>query len=190
MHIRLSREPGPEPYETGGGIKFAKPLITDTEPFIAHNADILSNMNPLFFVKQATKNKTALASLLVMPPRPEDDRFFLFRPEDMRLAGWTNARTGEIRGAVRGVPGAPPDSPASEECRRMSFCGIHLISQEIFALLENWPERFSITDFYIREAGRHPIYGIPAPEGFRIIDIGSPGALAEAEKALRHQGSR
>ena len=41
--VALSLEPGPEPFETGGGIKFARPLLEDGEPFLVHNVDILSN---------------------------------------------------------------------------------------------------------------------------------------------------
>lgn len=172
--VTLSLEPGPEPFETGGGIKFARPLLEDGEPFLVHNVDILSDADLASFAAAARPN--ALATLLVTDPRPEDYRFFLFDPADMRLVGWTNTRTGEVRGGVR-----------VEDCRRMSFCGIHLVSPAIFPLMDSWPERFSITDFYIKEAERHPIYGIAAPD-LKIIDIGTPETLAEAERAV--QGSR
>ena len=172
--VALSLEPGPEPFETGGGIKFARPLLEDGEPFLVHNVDILSNADLAAFASAA--HPDALATLLVTNPRQEDYRFFLFDPADMRLVGWTNTRTGEVRGNVR-----------AEDCRRMSFCGIHMVSPTVFPLMESWPERFSITDFYIKEAERHPIYGIAAPD-LKIIDIGTPETLAEAERAV--QGSR
>ena len=208
--VALSLEPGPEPFETGGGIKFARPLLEDGEPFLVHNVDILSDADlaafavggnsllgsspfgltppPLRGGPPASVPRVArpsegvppaaspLATLLVTDPRPEDYRFFLFNPTDMRLRGWTNTRTGEVRGDVR-----------VEDCRSMSFCGIHLVSPAVFPLMESWPERFSITDFYIKEAERHPIYGIAAPD-LKIIDIGTPETLAEAERAV--QGSR
>ena len=243
MKVRLSVEPGPEPFETGGGIKFAEPLLRGDGPFLAHNVDILSDADLAEFVQRGLEALTsggqslasgrratlgtvrgrgpsaslggmsggaanrvggvaqssgALAALLVTEPRPEDDRFFLFDPADMRLRGWMNSRTGEVRGFVRealsgadgekpgeaGRPDGSSEAPSVSELRRMSFCGIHLISQNIFPLLDEWPERFSITDLYIKEAARHRIYGIPAP-WLKIIDIGSPETLAEAESTCK-----
>ena len=165
IDIRISREQGPEPFETGGGIKYARALLEDGEPFLAYNVDILSDVDLRGFIEQTDPG--ALANLLVTAPKDTDDRFFLF-DGDMRLSGWTNIRTG----AVRGNPG--PDS------RRMSFCGIHLVSPEIFPLLESWPERFSITDFYIESAASHIIRGVEAKD-LKLIDIGSPEALKRAE---------
>ena len=186
--VALSLEPGPEPFETGGGIKFARPLLEDGEPFLVHNVDILSNADLAAFAAGGNSLLgSSLATLLVTDPRPEDYRFFLFDPSDMRLRGWTNTRTGEVRGGVQGAPGASSDAPASSALRRMSFCGIHLVSPAVFTLMESWPERFSITDFYIKEAERHPIYGIAAPD-LKMIDIGTPETLAEAERVV--QGSR
>lgn len=181
--VSLSLEPGPDPFETGGGIKFARPLLGD-EPFLVHNVDILSDADLAAFVSAAwcgtAPCAAVLAWLLVTEPRPEDYRFFLFDPADMRLRGWTNTRTGEVRGCVQGAEGAPANAPAASGLRRMSFCGIHVVSPAVFPLMESWPERFSITDFYIKEAEKHPIYGIAAPN-LKIIDIGTPETLVEAE---------
>ena len=191
--VSLSLEPGPDPFETGGGIKFARPLLGD-EPFLVHNVDILSDADLAAFAEAGCKMLKAgpglpgtpnpLATLLVTDPRPEDYRFFLFDPADMRLRGWTNTRTGEVRGCVQGADGAPANAPAASELRRMSFCGIHVVSPAVFPLMESWPERFSITDFYIKESERHPIYGIAAPN-LNIIDIGTPETLAEAESTCK-----
>ena len=181
--VALSLEPGPEPFETGGGIKFARPLLEAGEPFLVHNVDILSNADLAAFSEAGRKllvPSGPIAVLLVTNPRPEDYRFFLFDPADMRLRGWINTRTGEIRGCVHGAAGAPSGAPLPEELIRMSFCGIHMVSPAVFPLMESWPERFSITDFYIKEAERHPIYGIAAPD-LKIIDIGTPETLAAAE---------
>ena len=186
--VALSLEPGPDPFETGGGIKFARPLLDDGEPFLVHNVDILSDADLAAFAEAARKVLAAagssapepLAVLLVTDPRPEDYRFFLFEPADMRLRGWINTRTGEVRGCVRGAEGAPEDAPAESSLRRMSFCGIHVVSPAVFPIMESWPERFSITDFYIKEAERHSICGIAAPN-LNIIDIGTPETLAAAE---------
>lgn len=168
--VLLSREPGPEPFETGGGIKFARPLLEDSPRFLAHNADILSDLDLARFV--ALSKKSALASLLVTEPKAGDSRFFLF-DDSMRLRGWTNSVTGEVRG----------EAAALDKCKRMSFSGIHLISKEIFPLMEDWPERFSITDFYIAAAASHPIYGVKAGDPL-LIDIGKPESLELARRAV------
>lgn len=204
--VALSLEPGPEPFETGGGIKFARPLLEScpdavaasagseaasaesAEPFLVHNVDILSDADLAAFASAGRKMLsapfTAIAALLVTEPRPEDYRFFLFDPADMRLRGWINTRSGKIRGCVRGAATAPEDAPLPDSLLRMSFCGIHLVSPDVFPLMESWPERFSITDFYIKEAERHPIYGIAAPN-LKIIDIGTPETLAQAESTCK-----
>lgn len=172
VDVRISREPGPEPFETGGGIRFARPLLEDAPSFLAHNSDILTGLDLAWFAARARPE--ALATLLITEPKPADNRFFLFTPGEMRLVGWTNTATGEVRGEVPG------------NSVRMSFCGIHIISRAVFPLMESWPERFSITDFYIETAARYPIYGVQAPAGTRILDIGSPATLAEAERLYRN----
>ena len=168
VRIAVSREAGPEPLETGGGMKFARSLLEDGGPFLAYNVDILSDLDLEKFLGSCRKD--ALANLLVTPPKSSDNRFFLF-DDAMDLVGWTNTSTGEIRGEV--------SDPA--KCKRMSFSGIHLISPDIFPLFESWPERFSITAFYIAAAAGERIHGV-LDENLEITDIGSPAALEEANR--------
>lgn len=93
----------------------------------------------------------------------------------MKLAGWTNIRTGEVKSPY------PDFDPAA--CTRLSFCGIHILSPRVFALMDAWPEKFSIIDFYLSLAATEKIRAVTAPPGFRLIDIGSPEKLAEAESS-------
>lgn len=162
--ISVSVEEG-YPLETGGGIKRAAPML-GSGAFIAHNADILTDADIPRFVSQARSG--ALANLLVT--RQEADRCFLF-DSDMRLCGWINNRTCQVRSPY-------PDFDPSKY-RQLSFCGIHLISDSVFPLMQDWPEVFSITDFYLSVCDRYPIYGIEAA-GISVIDIGSPEKLAQA----------
>ena len=179
--------------ETGGGIRFAEPLLKPSGGhFLVHNVDILSNLDLRWFGSQAPAD--ALAALAVSDRRTQ--RYFLFREESpsagglcradgrsgapepaLRLVGWTNVATGEVR-----TPFADLDVAA---CRKLAFSGIHLISDRIFEVFRTIgaPERFSITDFYLRVCADHPIYGIVPPD-FRMIDVGKPEALREAEKFL------
>ena len=50
--------------------------------------------------------------------------------------------------------------------------------------MASWPEKFSIIDFYLSECAAGTIRGVVAP-GLRLIDIGSPEKLAEAEEHCR-----
>jgi len=155
--------------ETGGGIKFARPLL-EGGPFLVHNVDILSDLDVNWFIAQARPD--ALSNILVSDRKTQ--RYFLF-DEDMRLVGWTNLATGEVRSAYGGIN---PDN-----FRKYAFAGIHCISDGIFKVFDEdgWGDRFSITDFYIQECARHPVYGVVPPE-LRLIDVGKFETLSEAEE--------
>ena len=55
--------------------------------------------------------------------------------------------------------------------------------ERILALMEPWPERFSIIYFYLSAAADHVIRGY-VPEDLRLLDVGKPAALADAENFL------
>ena len=165
--VRVSREEA-EALETGGGIRHARSLLEGSGSFLMHNVDILSDIDLKAFA--AEHRDDCLATLAVH--EAEADRYFLFDGQ-MRLVGWTDARTGEVRSPFPGLE--------AEKCRRLSFCGVHILSDEVFPLMEDWPERFGIVDFYLSAAARHTIRGV-VQEGIRLIDIGSPEKLAEAER--------
>lgn len=176
--------------DTGGGLLYAEPLLrpSDDERILVHNVDILSNLDLGWFCEQAPME--ALATLVVSD-RPTR-RYFLFREEPdpagslsrLRLAGWTNIETGEVR-----TPFPELDVAA---CRRLAFAGIHLVSPRIFDAFralgfapsaDGAPVKFSITDFYLAACARYPIYGI-VPAGFRMMDVGKIDTLAAAADFL------
>ena len=164
--VAVSREER-EPLETGGGIRHAAPLLGSGR-FLVHNADILSNLDINWF--RAQDDPESLATLLLIDAPA--DRYLLF-DDDMRLVGWTNVRTGEVKS-----PYLPDFDPA--RYRRYSFCGIHIVSDEVFARMAGWPEKFSIIDFYLQQCAERVIRGVVAPD-LQLIDIGSPEKLAEAQ---------
>lgn len=172
--VSISREEA-QPLETGGGIMHARELLEGCGCFLIHNVDIISDLDIRWFLSQARPD--ALSTLLVS--ERESSRYLLF-DDGMRLVGWTNVRTGEVRSPF------PDLDPAS--CRRLAFAGIHCMSDTVFAEMEalGMPERFSIIDFYLAVAATRPIYGVISP-GLRLIDAGKPDALAEAEKLLSLQ---
>ena len=167
----ISREER-EPLETGGGIRHAAPLLASPEGrFLVHNVDILSDLDIRWLLAQDTPENLATLLLIDAPA----DRYLLF-DDDMRLVGWTNVRTGEVKS-----PYLPDFDPS--RCRRYSFCGIHIVSEAVFAKMASWPEKFSVIDFYLSECAAGTIRGVVAPD-LRLIDIGSPEKLAEANTAV------
>lgn len=167
--VALSVEQG-EPLETGGGIMNARALLEGGGRFLVHNADILSNADIRGFMDSA--DPSALATLMVTDI-PADRR--LLFDEQMRMVGWTNVRTGEVRSPYPGLD--------VSKCRSLSFCGIHVISDRIFSFQEDWPAKFSITDLYISLCGQQLIRGVEVGD-IGLIDIGSPEKLAEADRFL------
>ena len=155
------------PLETGGGIKKARRFLENENTFLVHNVDILSNLDIASFCSNKL-TEDALALLLVSSR--ESSRYLLF-DEGMRLKGWMNSRTGEIKSPIKDL------NP--ESCIKKAFSGIHLISNRVFPLMENEPEVFSIIDFYLKHAAQHNIYGIEVP-GLELIDIGKPETLSAA----------
>ncbi len=169
----------PEPeglLETGGGILHARRFLEGGGPFLVHNVDILSNLDLRRFA--AESRPEALATLVVS--ERDTSRYFLF-DEGMRLVGWTDLRSGEVRSPF---PGLDPG-----RCRRLAFAGIHLISDRVFDVMDAYglEGRFSIIDFYLQAAAEHPIYGY-VPEGFRMLDVGKLDSLDAARDLVRALG--
>ena len=179
--------------ETGGGIRFAKHLLTDfstqpaaslemtegdsfaslgmtNEPFLVHNVDIVSNLDLNWLREQHREG--ALVTLVASERKTQ--RYFLF-DEDNRLKGWTNIATGEVRSPF---PDIDPD-----RCRKLAFAGIHLMSPAIFDAFDRYGfgDRFSIVDFYLRACADYPIYAAVPPD-FTLVDVGKKETLSEAER--------
>ena len=159
--------------ETGGGILKAEALLKEgkpaAEPFLVHNVDILSNVRFNELISQWRDD--AMALLLVSDRKTS--RYLLF-DDDMRMVGWTNIETGEIRSPY---PGLNPDN-----CHKYAFSGIHLVSDSIFSVMREtgMPERFPIMDFYLKAAALHPVYGA-LQEDLKLVDAGKVDALEKLE---------
>ena len=93
----------------------------------------------------------------------------------MRLVGWTNVATGEVRSPY---PGLSPHL-----YRRYAFAGIHYMNPRLFRYFDEQPDRFSIIDFYLSVCDREPIYGHLQP-GLRLLDVGKTSTLSVAESFL------
>ncbi len=165
--------------ETGGAIFHARPYLQGCGSFLVHNVDILSNLDISWLVSSCRPD--ALATLLVS--ERNTNRYLLFDPYTMRLVGWTNIKTGEVRSPY-------PDLVVSE-CRALAFSGIHVISDKVFDAMDAYVisegldggiglPRFSIIDFYLSMIGVQDIYGVVADD-LKLIDVGKLKTLAEAQ---------
>lgn len=173
IRIQISDETQ-ELLETGGGIAHAKDLLLPTtDPILIHNVDILSNLDLSWFCSQVRSE--AVSTLLVSDRKTS--RYLIFGP-DMRLMGWTNVTTGEVRSPY------PPE--ALEGCRKYAFSGIHNVSPSIFRAFEKagMPKRFPIMDFYIEQCKNHPFYGVVAKD-LKLVDVGKLDSLEQAEEMLK-----
>ena len=162
--------------DTGGGIRKAAPLLSDGGegggPFLVHNVDILSNVDLAGFFGLGRD-----AAALLLASGRQTQRYLLCDASD-RLVGWTNVKTGEVKSPYPGLEVAA--------CRKYAFAGIHTFSPRLFAYFDRWPEKFSIIDFYLSVCGKEDIRVCPLP-GLKILDVGKPEALKQAEDFLARE---
>lgn len=193
LDIRISDESAGL-LETGGGIKHAAPLFAPDAPILIHNVDILSNVDLRHFYQRAggllktdgLANVTADApdalvgaaadvpDALLLVSQRKTQRYLLF-DDTMRLVGWTNIATGEVK--------SPYPDLDPKACRMYAFAGIHALSPRMLPLMQQFPDRFSIIDFYLQTCATHRIEGF-AKDDLQLMDIGKLDTLAQAEEFL------
>ena len=170
--------------DTGGGLRKAitnyQSPITNREPVLACNVDILSNMDLRALVRAYEKKGV---SQLVVSQR-ETQRYLLF-DDDLTLRGWTNIKTGEVRPSSLHHSIIP-------SLRKLAFSGMQILSPEALALLSQMPEdKFSLIDFYMAICERNQmtndqsqITNLKAyiPNAFRMMDVGKIDQIEEAER--------
>lgn len=162
--------------DTGGGLLKARKLLEGTEPILLHNADILTDFD-IDEMHRCHERSDAEVTLLV--GERSTSRYFLFN-ERMRMVGWKNMRTGEIR--------SPWHDDSLLTARPLAFGGIHIISPDIFDTLASYrqrhDEKFSITPFYVEECKKLNISGFIPEHNYSWIDIGKPDSLIAAESIV------
>ena len=164
--------------ETGGGLKKAQQLFRDDEPILIHNVDILDNVDYEHFSRQHLPDEDAV--LLVS--RRKTQRYLLF-DNAMHLMGWTNVATGEVKSPYEYVRRTGL-SQHGEPLNMFAFSGIHSFSPRLFALMDRFPDRFSIIDFYLSVCHRSHIVGL-VKDNLRLLDVGKLDTLEQAEQFLR-----
>lgn len=186
LDIRISDETG-QLLETGGGIRKALPLFDCDEPILVHNVDILSNVDLGAFYDNPYP-RHADAVLLVSPRVTK--RYLLFDRSDC-LVGWINRDTGQMKSPFQWLinseltidndlsvchsPFASHRSPFSA----YAFSGIHVMMPELFPLMETWPERFPIIDFYLHHCDEADIR-CAVKTDLRLLDVGKLDTLEQA----------
>ena len=91
----------------------------------------------------------------------------------MRLVGWTNIATGEVR--------SPYPNLDSKLYHKYAFAGIHYMNPSLFKYFDQFEDKFGIIDFYLKICDKEPIYGYVQPD-LRILDVGKLDSLAAAEE--------
>lgn len=156
--------------DTGGGILKARPFLDGNEPFLVHNADILSDLDLAAFYKHHL-DSNAEATLLTN--HRKTSRYLLTDAQN-RLCGWTNLSTGEVLPKELNYP--------SKQYQLQAFGCVHVLSPSIFNYMGNkyWNDKFSIIPFYVNicQEARIESYPIDSENWF---DIGKPETLAKAE---------
>lgn len=197
LDIRISDETAGL-LETGGGIKKATPLFDHAAPILIHNVDILSNVNLSEFYQIASRSEEseggsekgrvkseesnccdAVDAVLLVSWR-KTKRYLLFN-DDMKLVGWTNIETGEVR--------SPYPDLDPKKCRMYAFAGIHALSPRLLKMMDEFPDRFGIIDFYLKACASHNIKGY-VKDDLKLMDIGKLDTLAQAEEFLKELGDR
>lgn len=170
--------------ETGGAVLHARRYLEGCGHFLIHNVDIFSNADLSWFSRQIRQE--ALATLLVSERKTS--RFLLFHPETMRLAGWLNKDQNDFHLA--------DSSLRVEDCRALAFSGIHILSDKVFGLMDEYVKeknipsdglygtKFPIMSFYMWAARRVPIYGVVADD-LDFLDVGKIDTLEQAEKLIK-----
>ena len=209
LDIRISDETAGL-LETGGGIKKAAPLFDPADPILIHNVDILSNVDLREFYQVASRSEKgkvkseesecgsekgkveneegrgkneesnccdAVDAVLLVSWR-KTKRYLLFN-DDMKLVGWTNIETGEVR--------SPYPELNPKECRMYAFAGIHALSPRLLKMMDEFPDRFGIIDFYLKACATHNIKGY-VKDDLKLMDIGKLDTLAQAEEFLEELG--
>ncbi len=160
--------------DTGGGLKKAAWFFLENfseEPFILHNVDVISTIDLGRMVQFHTENQS-LATLAVQDR--EASRYLLF-DEQLQLCGRRSGRDQK-----------PELVSSSPRAQALGFCGIHVISPRLFAMM-NEDGVFSIIPSYLRLAAQgEKIVAFRADE-YYWRDLGKPDNVLQAAQDLKQK---
>lgn len=171
MRIEISREE--ILLDTGGGLKQAAHffLAADVpdEPFLVHNVDVLSTI-PFDAILRQHRETGALATLAVQD-RPTS-RYLLFDDE------------GHLCGRRSGADAPIEKVREADQTFPRAFSGIHIISPQIFSLM-NEEGTFSIIPVYLRLAAQGERIMAFTADRYYWRDLGRPEHIASASRDVQ-----
>lgn len=166
--------------DTGGGLKKAASLFSNNAPILVHNVDILSNADLAAFYADADTT-----TLLVS--QRETQRYLLFDAKD-KLVAWANVATGQIKSPhahLMDYNGRALECIERYGLKKYAFAGIQVFHPTLLPLMDAWPGRFSIIDFYLDVCSTTDIK-CRFDADLRLLDVGKLDAIAQAEAFLPH----
>jgi len=155
--------------DTGGGLRKAQEILIKKkklkdEPILACNVDILSNIDLRALVQ--SYDPSSMGSLVVS--ERETQRYLCFDGEE-RLCGWTNVKTGELKG---------------KDGRHLAFSGMQILNPAIFDRMDDVVARkgdkFSLIDLYLSVCDTE-CFRAYIPTDYRMMDVGKIDQIDEAE---------
>ncbi len=158
--------------DTGGALAHAEQLLTSHNSdsrVLIHNVDIISNAD-LGKVWQHAK----LADAVLLVSARKTTRYLIF-DEEMRLVGWTNTQTGEVRSPYPEVRETSAQFKYGKYHLK-AFAGIHCIRTSLLAMMHGYSEKFSIIDFYINVCNLVNIRGCEQ-NNLQVTDVGKVDTL-------------
>ncbi|WP_449022983.1 nucleotidyltransferase family protein [Prevotella pallens] len=181
--------------DTGGGIKNAAPFFNTSEPVLIHNVDILSNVDlrALYnYACEAEIEQKVDAVLLVSLRKTK--RYLIFN-KDMRLVGWTNVDTGEVKSPYETLHELTFTQPYDNNnvtneqygYTLFAFSGIHVIGNKVFEAMNECSAKFPIMDFYLQYAKDLHFVG-KVKNNLKLMDVGKLDTLAEADAFVKQLG--
>jgi NDP-sugar pyrophosphorylase family protein len=172
MRIEISREE--DLLDTGGGLKKAAWFFLEDapgrdEPFILHNVDVISTIDLGRMIRFHTEHQ-ALATLAVQDR--ETARYLLFEPQ------------GQLCGRRSGDDGKAELVRSSAQLQALAFCGIHVISPRLFAVMQE-EDVFSIIPAYLRLAAQGERLLAFRADEYYWRDLGRPDHVMQAAQELK-----
>lgn len=156
--------------DTGGGIRQALNLFTDSLPILIHNVDIVSDIDLCALYEAHLTHSINNSGGTLATNIRETSRYLMFDDQNC-LCGWTNVKTGEIKGKLG---------------EKRAFAGIHVVDPQLFPLLLSRPEGepFPIISFYLDACKQMNLYSHDVT-GNRWVDCGKPESICCAAEILK-----
>jgi len=156
--------------DTGGGLLKARSFFNEDKDFVVFNVDVISNID-LQEMYKMHRQSNALATLAVR--NRKTSRYLLFNNNN-KMIGWENKNSKE------------QILHSDEKYQSLAFSGIHILSPQIFDLLEQEKSSvFSITKSYINLSKEHKIQAYIHDQDY-WFDVGKPESYKEASEFLKH----